>query len=186
MSGGGGRKVKTSLGEIISVGGEVAGGKDGSHRVDKTEEPTGAGTEAITGYGESTFEVFIDGCSKGNPGKSGAGYLIRVEDLVIEEGSRYLGITTNNQAEYRALLLALDRCRALGIRSIEVKSDSQLLVNQINGSYRVRNDGLRPLYNEALSRLAGFDRYRLEHISREDNREADKLADLGLKNRGKR
>ncbi|MFC2076344.1 ribonuclease HI family protein [candidate division KSB1 bacterium] len=186
MPGSGGRRIKTSIGEIVSVGDGGAGGEGGSHRTDKAHERTGAGTEAVSNYEESTFEVFIDGCSKGNPGKSGAGYLIRIEDLVIEEGSRYLGITTNNQAEYRALLLALERCRALGIRSIKVKSDSQLMVNQVNGSYRVRNEGLMPLYNEALSRLAGFDHYRLDYIGRENNREADKLADLALKDRGKR
>jgi ribonuclease HI len=99
---------------------------------------------------------------------------------VVKELSRYLGQTTNNVAEYEALLLGLEALIAMGKKRIRVQSDSELLVRQLNGQYRVRDPKLQKLFGRAQSLLRHFDRYTIVHVRREANKLADKLANRGI------
>jgi ribonuclease HI len=126
------------------------------------------------------FRAFIDGAARGNPGPAGAGVWVesRGEDGA-EEHFEALGRTTNNVAEYRALLLALSRAKELGADEVELFSDSLLLVEQVNGNYRVKAEHLKPLVSEAVRRAKGFARFKIAHVRRERNKNADRLANLG-------
>jgi ribonuclease HI len=126
------------------------------------------------------FRAYIDGAARGNPGPAGAGvWVAAAEDREPEEHYQALGRTTNNVAEYRALLLALTRAEALGAQEVELFSDSLLLVQQVNGAYRVKADHLKPLVAEAVRRAKAFRRFTISHVRRELNRDADRLANLG-------
>jgi ribonuclease HI len=126
-----------------------------------------------------------DGACRGNPGRSGAGVLITTEDgREIARISRYLGRMTNNMAEYTALLLALKEAKHAGADSITVKSDSELLVRQINGQYKVKNETLRIMHQSAMDLLRGFKRWKVMHVRREQNQEADLLANQALDHEG--
>lgn len=118
--------------------------------------------------------IYTDGASKGNPGPSGAGYAIYGPELLCW-GSKTLGKMTNNQAEYMAVTLALEQALQMGISLVHVKSDSLLVVNQMKGSYKV-NGKLRAIHAEAQRWCARFDAVTFEHIPREENSIADKLA----------
>lgn len=125
--------------------------------------------------------IHIDGGSRGNPGPAGVGVVILGPDgQAKEQIHRYIGEATNNVAEYQALLLALERARVLGYTDIEVYSDSELLVRQIQGRYQVRNAALRPLFVRAQERIAGFRHFKIQHVPREQNMEADALANRGM------
>ena len=121
--------------------------------------------------------VHIDGGARGNPGPAGAGVVIRAGDdgTVLHRGGYYLGHATNNVAEYRGLLIGLETARSLGADEVEVVSDSQLLVRQMTGEYRVRNEGLKPLFEEAGTLAAGLSRFAIRHVRREENTDADGL-----------
>ena len=121
----------------------------------------------------------IDGGARGNPGEAGCGVVLDLPDR-REEHTLYLGIATNNVAEYAALLAALERAQALGIESLDVRSDSQLLVEQMNGRYRVKAAHLKPLWTRARLLLAGFRRVGIVHVAREANRAADVLANRAM------
>jgi ribonuclease HI len=122
-----------------------------------------------------------DGASRGNPGPAGAGALIEAEGTSDRiEISEFLGETTNNVAEYSALLLGLRKAEALSPSSLTVYSDSELLVRQIRGEYRVKSPLLRPLYQEACRRLRRFPAARILHVGREENGEADRLANRAI------
>lgn len=129
--------------------------------------------------------IYTDGCSKGNPGPAAIGVaMYRGEAptpiFMISDG---IGETTNNQAEYRALIRALDYAVSIKETEVEVRSDSELIVNQIKGSYRVKKAELIPLYNEA-KRLAGLiPKFTINSIPREYNTQADKLANMALKHK---
>ena len=126
------------------------------------------------------FTAFIDGAARGNPGPAGAGvWIASGPGGDPEEHYQALGTTTNNVAEYRALLLALARAEALGAHDVEIFSDSLLLVQQVNGAYRVKADHLKPLVSEAVRRAKGFRKFSIAHVRREQNRDADRLANLG-------
>jgi len=129
----------------------------------------------------STFTAHVDGASRGNPGRAGFGVLI-VVDAVGEVYRRagFLGETTNNQAEYRALLHCLEALEDLDLRSGVVHSDSELLVKQLAGEYRVKDHALRPLHEEAMARLQRLGDVRVVHVRREDNSGADALANAGI------
>lgn len=125
--------------------------------------------------------AYIDGGARGNPGP--AGYGVRVEDeqgALIEEFHRFIGNSTNNVAEYNGLLAALQYAREHGHRAVRIKSDSELLVKQMRGEYRVKNPGLQPLYREARAIAAGLDRITYEHVRREENKDADRLANQAM------
>jgi ribonuclease HI len=114
--------------------------------------------------------VRVDGASRGNPGPSGAG-------AVVEFGD---GRAPNNVAEYRALLLALEEAARHAVSSLTVHSDSELLVRQLRGEYKVKAEHLRPLHAEACRRLRVFPSVRILHVPREENRRADSLANLAI------
>lgn len=124
--------------------------------------------------------LYCDGASRGNPGPGSYGYVLRSENKVISEGSGCLGEVTNNVAEYRGLLAGLSKALELGAKEVLVRSDSQLLVRQLNGQYKVKAPGIKPLVGEAKALLDRFDRVSIEHVPREENKEADKLANEAL------
>jgi ribonuclease HI len=131
------------------------------------------------------LRLHVDGASRGNPGDAGFG--IHVTDAAGGEVASlfgYLGTATNNVAEYQALLHGLRFALAKGARAVEVFSDSELLVRQLEGRYRVKHPGLVPLHREARSLLARFDATRVAHVPREHNREADALANRAVDERG--
>lgn len=127
------------------------------------------------------FIACTDGAARGNPGPAGAGVIIFGPDkAVVSEDYLYLGDVTNNVAEYRALLLALDRLTELKAENILVRADSELMVKQIKGEYRVKNKGLLLLFQQALRQLETFQSFEIEHIPREENCEADRLANRAI------
>jgi len=130
------------------------------------------------GAGSATAN--IDGGSRGNPGPAGYGVHIRREDGTIVELKESLGIATNNVAEYGALLAALRWAAGHGIKALHVQSDSELLVKQMKGLYRVRNPGLQPLYEEARALARQIGRVTFEHVRREFNGDADRLANEAM------
>ena len=125
--------------------------------------------------------AYIDGGARGNPGP--AGYGVRIEDEMgglITEFSGFLGSATNNVAEYNGLLAALRYAREQGHRKVRIKSDSELLVKQMRGEYRVKNPGLQPLFQHARTLAEDFDRIVYEHVRREQNKDADRLANIAM------
>ncbi len=125
--------------------------------------------------------IYCDGASRGNPGPAGAGAIIRTPDgKVLAEVAEWLGVTTNNVAEYTAAIRGLERARDLEAESVLLRSDSQLLVNQLTGRYRIKSPHLRPLAQRAAALVASFPGgVRIEHVPREQNTDADRLANRG-------
>ena len=122
-----------------------------------------------------------DGASRGNPGPAGIGVSIVADDgSVVDEIARGIGETTNNVAEYTAVIDGLSRAGELGARTVTLRSDSLLLINQLTGSFRVKSPHLVPLHRRARSLAAGFDRVSFEHVPRERNQDADRLANDGV------
>ena len=131
-----------------------------------------------------TLRIHIDGASRGNPGEAGFGVHVAGPDGdTLAELYGYLGPATNNVAEYQALLHALRWAIAQGAIRIGVFSDSELVVRQIEGRYKVKHPDLRPLYEQARILLSRFTEARLTHVPREENREADRLANRALDER---
>ncbi len=129
----------------------------------------------------SLFQLFSDGAARGNPGPAGAGALIKdSKGEIVEEISDYLGETTNNQAEYQALLRGLQKALQRKIKNLEVFLDSELVVKQIKGEYAVKHEGLIPYYNEVIQILKKFPSFKIAHVRRENNKEADKLANRAI------
>ncbi len=144
----------------------------------------GGPPEQDTLAGDHDAILWSDGAARGNPGPAGAGAVLKnAAGEVLAECSAYLGHTTNNVAEYKAVLLGLERAIELGIRRIEVRADSELLIKQLRGEYRVRHEALKPLYEQAQRLLAHFAKKKLVHVRREQNGDADRLANLGIDNR---
>ena len=125
--------------------------------------------------------LMVDGASRGNPGEAGCGAIIFDENgAVLKEMCRYLGRATNNVAEYEGLLMGLDEVLRLGGKKLEVQSDSQLLVRQLNGQYRVKDERLKTLHERACALLRRFESYRIVHVGRERNTLADRLANRAI------
>ena len=125
--------------------------------------------------------LMVDGAARGNPGPAGCGAVICDDNgAVVRELSRYLGHATNNVAEYEALLMGLEALIELKRNRIVVQSDSQLLVRQLNGEYRVKDEKLKVLYQRAAGLLRQFGSYRIVHVRRELNKAADRLANRGI------
>jgi probable phosphoglycerate mutase len=122
----------------------------------------------------------IDGGSRGNPGPAGYGVRIELEDGTIVELKESLGHCTNNVAEYKGLLAALRWAYGHGVRTLRIKSDSELLVRQMRGEYRAKNPGLQPLYEEARALVRQIGRVTFEHVRREFNKDADRLANEAM------
>jgi ribonuclease HI len=133
---------------------------------------TGHSSPAVHG-----FTIHVDGSSRFNPGPAGLGVRISGPDgSVIKEISRAIGVRTNNQAEYEALLCALRECRGLPAVPIVIHTDSELVFCQVTGRYRVRDTGLRPLHAAAARLLTDLPNVSLRLVRREENRETDRLA----------
>jgi ribonuclease HI len=122
----------------------------------------------------------IDGGSRGNPGPAGYGVYIQQDDGTVVELKESLGITTNNVAEYSGLLAALRWAAAHGVKTLHVRSDSELLVKQLKGVYRVKSPALQPLYEEARALARAIGRVSFEHVRRALNKEADRLANEAM------
>jgi ribonuclease HI len=126
--------------------------------------------------------VHIDGGARGNPGPAGSGVVVtdRADGQAIYEGGIFIGHATNNVAEYRGLLAGLEAAKKLGAVEVEVVSDSELLVRQMTGQYRVKNAGLQPLHHKAKDLAEGFRRCTYRHVRREDNTRADELVNAAI------
>jgi len=125
--------------------------------------------------------VHVDGGARGNPGPAAAASVISASDgELLDEHAQLLGTATNNVAEYRALLLGLERARALGASEVEVVGDSELIAKQLQGSYKVKNDALRALHARASAALREFDRWSVRTVPRERNARADALVNAAL------
>ena len=125
--------------------------------------------------------VHVDGGARGNPGPAAIGVVVAAEDgTPLEQHGERIGVTTNNVAEYRALLDGLARARALGADEVEVIGDSELIAKQVNGRYKVKHAGLKPLHAEALRALHGFARWRVRTVPRAQNAAADALVNAAL------
>lgn len=127
------------------------------------------------------YILYTDGAARGNPGPAGAGaYICDDRGHVVSEIAEYVGETTNNVAEYRALLAGVKKLVELGAAEVEILADSELMVRQLNGRYRVKHPNLKPLFQEAISLLKKIPRYSIKHVRREENTEADRLANQAI------
>jgi len=125
--------------------------------------------------------VNVDGGARGNPGPAAIGVVVQApEGDVLEERGERIGKATNNVAEYRALLLGIERAAAFGASEVELVGDSELIVRQVKGEYKVKDAGLRKLHAEVKSALSPFERWSIRHVRREHNREADRLVNNAL------
>ena len=125
--------------------------------------------------------IFADGASRGNPGPAAIGVTIKDErGRLITSISQRIGKATNNQAEYRAIIAALEEAIRLGAKRVDIKMDSELVVKQINGEYRVKKVTLKPLYQRVKQLQSSLESFTITHIPREQNAEADKLANKAL------
>jgi ribonuclease HI len=130
---------------------------------------------------EGFWRLHCDGASRGNPGPAGAGMVLHDPQgrLQVRKG-RYLGATTNNVAEYQALLLGLEEARKLSVKRLQVLADSELMVKQLTGRYPVKSPHLLPLWRQALQALEQFEAYAIMHVPREKNRLADEVANQAI------
>ena len=127
-------------------------------------------------------QIFTDGAARGNPGPAGIGIIIRNDEKVLLEVADYIGTATNNVAEYTALIRGLEEALDMDIDRAEVFADSELMVKQIKGEYRVKNEGLLPLYQQLMPLIKKFKHFSIAYIPREKNKRADKLANKGIDN----
>ena len=129
----------------------------------------------------SKIELFIDGAARGNPGPAGLGVVIKGEDRkTIKEFYKYLGVATNNIAEYNALVYGLQEALMLGAEEIILNLDSELVAQQLKGEFRVRDPKIKSLFDQAIHLINGFKRVDVVRINREKNKEADKLANKAI------
>jgi len=125
--------------------------------------------------------LYSDGASRGNPGPAGAGAV-----LVMGEGrspvrlGRYLGVQTNNVAEYQGVILGLEKALEMGVREVDIKADSMLAMMQLKGEWKLKHEGLRPFFNRARELVARFDRVTFSHIPREQNAAADEMSNRAI------
>ncbi|MBI4486618.1 MAG: ribonuclease HI family protein [Acidobacteria bacterium] len=125
--------------------------------------------------------AYVDGGARGNPGPAGYGVRIeRPDGALVEEFGESIGVATNNVAEYRGLIAALQWARAHGLKAVHVRSDSLLLVQQMRGSFKVKNEGLKPLHAQARLLAHKIGRVTYEHVRRESNAHADRLANAAM------
>lgn len=136
--------------------------------------------ERILTDGGGRVTVYFDGASRGNPGRSAAAYVLRDEDGVVKREGAVIGEATNNEAEYAALLRGLVEARELGYSVVEAVGDSELVVKQVNGDWRCRAGNLKPLRDEVVKVAESFDEFEIRHVPREENAEADELANSAL------
>lgn len=125
--------------------------------------------------------VHVDGGARGNPGPAAAGAVVSTPDgEIVAEAAEAIGVATNNVAEYRGLLLGLDKARELGASEVEVVNDSELIAKQVNGLYKVKHPDMKPLHAAALQALSGFERWSIRSVPRAQNAGADALVNQAL------
>jgi ribonuclease HI len=124
--------------------------------------------------------IYTDGASRNNPGEAGAGVFIMQDGEPVARIARYLGTATNNVAEYTAAIIGLEHAVKLGVSRVKLFADSELLVKQLNGQYRVKNEGLKPLYNRAKELIAKIGSVEVQYVPRAQNSEADALANKAI------
>ncbi len=125
--------------------------------------------------------LHVDGGARGNPGPAAIGVVVsRPDGTVVEEVSETIGMATNNVAEYRALLRGVGRAAALGARELEIIGDSELVARQVSGVYKVKHPSMKPLHEQAVSALRGFDTWRIRTVPRAQNARADELVNEAL------
>ena len=122
------------------------------------------------------LDIFTDGACSGNPGPAGIGVVFKQDGITIKEFSKSIGPSTNNLAEYTALVFALEEAIALKAEVVHVRSDSELMCRQVNGKYVVKNEGIKALFDQVKQLKLGFKKFTLTHIRREFNKEADALS----------
>ena len=153
----------------------ASGSREGGLFADSAAEPTSAPASS------AAYRANIDGGSRGNPGPASYGVVIRdPRGQIVAKLKKYIGRSTNNVAEYYGLIAALDYAQQHGIRALQVQSDSELLVRQMRGQYKVKSPELRPLFERARKMAQTFDSFKIEHVYREQNAEADALANEAL------
>lgn len=129
----------------------------------------------------STAKLFTDGGSRGNPGPSATGVVILdMEDNVVKKSGKFLGVTTNNQAEYRALIEGLELALKMDIKKLSVYMDSELIIKQVDGSYKIKNQELRPLYEKIVGLSSHFSEITFTHVPRALNKLADEIVNKCL------
>jgi len=126
------------------------------------------------------IQVYIDGAARGNPGPAGIGVVIKDGSKIIEEIGAYIGKTTNNMAEYISLIRGLEEVLIRGYKSANFFSDSELLVKQLNGEYKVKHENLAPLHYHALTLIDRMEDFSVKFVTRDRNEHADKLANEGI------
>lgn len=124
--------------------------------------------------------TYTDGGARGNPGPAALGVVIKDEKETVEAYGRYLGVQTNNIAEYAAVLSALERCKELGAEEVEMRMDSELVVKQMNGEYKVKNPGLAQIFLKIHNVKTGFKKVTFHHVRREKNTEADEQVNKAI------
>ena len=135
----------------------------------------------MSAVGAPTLVVHVDGGARGNPGPAAIGVVVSSRDgEVLDEVAELIGVATNNVAEYQALLKGLERAAALGAREVEIVNDSELVAKQLTGAYKVKHPSMKPLYEQAISALRGFDRWRIRSVPRAQNAHADALVNAAL------
>ena len=153
------------------------------HQKQITDSANGLVREGAAGSKSQQGSVIIysDGGSRGNPGPSAAGYVImNLNQEVIDQGGEYLGITTNNQAEYQGVRIGLERALSLGIKRVDFRIDSMLVVNQMNGIYKIKNRELWPINERIRGLMTKFDKVTFSHVRREFNQLADGMVNRTL------
>jgi ribonuclease HI len=130
---------------------------------------------------ETSLVLHVDGGARGNPGPAAIGVVVsRPDGTVVEEVAETIGLATNNVAEYRALLRGVGRAAALGARELEIIGDSELIARQVSGVYKVKHPSMKPLHEQAISALRGFDTWRIRTVPRAQNARADALVNEAL------
>ena len=130
-------------------------------------------------------KVYTDGGARGNPGPAAIGVVIKGNDDKVQEYNKYIGEATNNQAEYQALVLGLEKAKALGAKIIDCFLDSELVVKQLDRQYKIKNKGLGPFFLKIWNLSQSFEEINFHYIPREENKEADRLVNLALDKAGK-
>jgi len=131
--------------------------------------------------GKPVLEIYTDGASRGNPGPAAIGVVFAIKNgEKVAEHSEAIGRATNNVAEYRAVVAALEHCQRWGVKRVLLKMDSELLVKQMHGTYRVKSPDLRPLYQQVMFLSKGLDEFKVSHVRRAFNAQADALANRAL------
>jgi ribonuclease HI len=128
-----------------------------------------------------TLEIFIDGACSGNPGRAGVGVVINCQGKTLKEISKPIGEATNNIAEYTALVYALQEALVMKAKELKIFTDSELMARQVTGVYKVKNEKLKILFDQVRHLMSGFDHVDINHVRREKNKQADKLATDSIK-----